>query len=482
MPGWNFDHSYITLPENLFSRVDIEKIPNPELILYNSALDAELGLHFTAEKNEILAAIFSGQQIPPGAHPIAQAYAGHQFGHFNILGDGRAILLGEHIAPDQKRYDIQFKGSGTTPYSRRGDGKATLSAMLREYLYSEAMHGLGIPTTRSLAVVKTGEEVIRQEIHEGAVLTRIASSHIRVGTFEYAGRLQEKETIQALFDYTIQRHFPHLKESVHPALAFLNEVMRLQISLIVEWMRVGFIHGVMNTDNMSIAGETIDYGPCSFMNAYHPDTVFSAIDTQGRYAYGNQPAIAQWNLACLAGALLKMIDDDQPRAIEKVKSILNEFPALYNEAWYAMMGRKTGLMNPDAYDKQLVDELLFIMKKHQADYTNTFCYLTEIPVPEHLFYQSEEFLSWKSKWEERIAIKTSKEERITVMKSVNPIYILRNYLVEEALDKFTANQDSDLFDQLLQRMKNPYYYDENDILLQEPPPNGDAQYLTFCNT
>ena len=482
MHGWNFDHSYITLPENLFSRVDIEKIPNPELILYNSALDAELGLHFTDEKNEILAALFSGQQIPAGAHPIAQAYAGHQFGHFNILGDGRAILLGEHIAPDQKRYDIQFKGSGTTPYSRRGDGKATLSAMLREYLYSEAMHGLGIPTTRSLAVVKTGEEVIRQEIHEGAVLTRIASSHIRVGTFEYAGRLQEKETIQALFDYTIQRHFPHLKESVHPALAFLNEVMRLQISLIVEWMRVGFIHGVMNTDNMSIAGETIDYGPCSFMNAYHPDTVFSAIDTQGRYAYGNQPAIAQWNLACLAGALLKLIDDDQPRAIEKAKFILNEFPALYNEAWYAMMGRKTGLMNPDAYDKQLVDELLFIMKKHQADYTNTFCYLTEIPVPEYLFYHSEEFLSWKSKWEERITIKTSAEEKITAMKSVNPIYIPRNYLVEEALDKFTANQDSDLFDQLLQRMKNPYLYYEKDILLQEPPPNGDAQYLTFCNT
>jgi uncharacterized protein YdiU (UPF0061 family) len=482
MSGFQFNHSYITLPENLFSRVDIEKIPTPELILYNSALDTEISLHFADEKNEVLAALFSGQQIPEGAYPIAQAYAGHQFGHFNILGDGRAILLGEHIAPNQKRYDIQFKGSGITPYSRRGDGKATLSAMLREYLYSEAMHGLGIPTTRSLAVVKTGEDVIRQEIHAGAVLTRIASSHIRVGTFEYAGRLQEKETIQALFDYTIQRHFPHLKESVHPALAFLNEVMRLQISLIVEWMRVGFIHGVMNTDNMSIAGETIDYGPCSFMNAYHPDTVFSAIDTQGRYAYGNQPAIAQWNLACLAGALLKLIDDDQPRAIEKAKSILNEFPALYNEAWYAMMGRKTGLINPDSSDQKLIDELLEIMKMHQADYTNMFAYLMHIPVPDHKVYQNEEFLVWQSTWQKNISRREKTESIQSAMRQANPIYILRNYLVEEALDAYTQHQDNTRFNQLLQRMQDPYCYNEKDKGLQQPPVNGDTHYQTYCNT
>jgi uncharacterized protein YdiU (UPF0061 family) len=482
MPGWNFNHSYITLPENLFSRVQIQKVSKPELVLYNAFLDKILGLGFSDLDNDSLAKIFSGQQIPADAYPIAQAYAGHQFGHFNQLGDGRAVLLGEHIAPNEKRYDIQFKGSGITPYSRRGDGQATLSAMLREYLYSEAMHGLGIATTRSLAVVKTGEHVIRQELHEGAVLTRIAASHIRVGTFEYAAHLQGKDTLKALFDYTIQRHFPHLKDAENAALAFLDEVMRGQIALIVEWMRVGFIHGVMNTDNMSIAGETIDYGPCAFMNVYDPATVFSSIDTNGRYAFGNQPSIAHWNLGCLASALLSLIDDNTDAAVEKAKELLQKFTQQLKHAWYQMMGRKTGLINPDESDINMIDALLAIMKKHQADYTNTFCYLMEIPVPDHSFYHQEEWILWKTKWQERIVEKNDPEKTKAAMKAANPIYIPRNYLVEEALDNFTTKQNSDLFDQLLQRMKKPYQYDEKDHPFQEPPINGDRHYQTFCNT
>ncbi len=482
MSGFNFDHSYITLPENLFSRVQPQAITRAELYQYNTSLDAEMGLAYVNEKKEVLAAILSGQQIPADAYPIAQAYAGHQFGHFNQLGDGRAILLGEHIAPNQKRYDIQLKGSGITPYSRRGDGQATLSAMLREYLYSEAMHGLGIATTRSLAVVKTGESVIRQELHEGAILTRVAASHIRVGTFEYAAHLQGKDTLKALFDYTIQRHFPDLKEAGNPVLAFLDEVMKLQIALIVEWMRVGFIHGVMNTDNMSIAGETIDYGPCAFMNAYDPATVFSSIDTNGRYAFGNQPSIAHWNLGCLASALLSLIDDNQNRAVEKAKASLQTFPELFREAWYQMMGKKTGLIDPDNADKNMIDELLEIMKKYQADYTNTFCNLMEIPVPDHSFYHQDEWIVWRSKWQERITQKNETGKSKEYMKAANPVYIPRNYLVEEALDHFTSNQNRILFDQLMIRMKDPYHYDGKDIYLQHPPSNGDAHYQTFCNT
>ena len=482
MPGFKFDHSYISLPENLFCRAQPQKTGKPELILYNELLDKTLGLEFANERKEILAAIFSGQKIPEGAYPIAQAYAGHQFGHFNQLGDGRAILLGEHIGPDNKRYDIQFKGSGITPYSRRGDGQATLSAMLREYLYSEAMHGLGIATTRSLAVVKTGEEVVRQELNEGAILTRIASSHIRVGSFEYAAHLQGKDTLRALFDYTIERHFPHLKEKENPALALLGEVMQKQIALITEWMRVGFIHGVMNTDNASISGETIDYGPCAFMNAYDPSTVFSSIDTNGRYAFGNQPSIAHWNMGCLASALLMLIDDHQDTAIEKVKALLLTFPESFRKAYYHMLGRKTGLLNPDDAEKKLIDELLEMMKMHQADYTNMFAHLMNIPVPDHAVYQTQEFLTWKSKWQERITQKNETGEIKECMKAANPVYIPRNYLVEEALDHFTSNQNSTLFDQLLIRMKNPYDYDAKDYSLQQPPHNGDTHYQTFCNT
>ena len=484
MPGWNFDHSYITLPESLFSHVKLEKVAQPELVLYNQRLDAELGLHFADKKNEILADVFSGQLIPADAHPIAQAYAGHQFGYFNMLGDGRAILLGEHIAPNGKRYDIQFKGSGLTPYSRRGDGKATLSAMLREYLFSEAMHALGIRTTRSLAVVKTGEQVIRQDIHDGAVLTRIASSHIRVGTFEYAARLDGKETLQALFNYTIERHFSHLKGKDDLALALLNEVMHHQISLIVEWMRVGFIHGVMNTDNMSIAGETIDYGPCAFMNTYHPDTVFSSIDTQGRYAYGNQPYIAQWNLSCLAGALLKLVDEDQNVAIEKVKAILNDFPRLYNNAWYRIMGRKIGIEVMDESVMKLVDELLEWMKLTKADYTTTFLYLMETPLPKQAvsIYEEEKFRIWQKEWQEKVAVSGGLHHAQSIMRNLNPVYIARNYLVEAALDAAVYENNYRLFQSMIERLSTPYSFEEGYDEFFLLPERFDHNYKTFCGT
>jgi uncharacterized protein YdiU (UPF0061 family) len=482
MSGWNIDNSYSNLPERLFSHVHPQQIDNPSLVLYNQALGNELGLKVSLESNEILAELFSGKKLPPNSKPIAQAYAGHQFGHFNMLGDGRALLIGEQITPDNKRYDIQLKGSGLTPYSRRGDGQATLSAMLREYLYSEAMHGLGIATTRSLAVVKTGEEVVRQELHEGAILTRIASSHIRVGTFEYAAHLQGKDTLRALFDYTIERHYPHLKEKENPALALLTEVMQRQIALITEWMRVGFIHGVMNTDNVSIACETIDYGPCAFMNTYHPDTVFSSIDTKGRYAYGNQPSIAHWNIGCLASALITLIDDNQDTAVVKAKELLQTFPELFRKEWYQMLGRKTGLIDPDDTEKRMIDELLEIMKIHQADYTNLFAHLMNIPVPDHAVYQTQELLAWESKWRERIAERENAAIIETTMRKANPIYIPRNYVVEEALDAYAQHQDKTRFNQLLQRMQDPYSYNKKDSELQQPPSKGDTHYQTFCNT
>jgi uncharacterized protein YdiU (UPF0061 family) len=482
MSGWNIDNSYSNLPERLFSHVHPQQIDNPSLVLYNQALGNELGLKISRESNEILAELFSGKKLPPNSKPIAQAYAGHHFGHFNMLGDGRALLIGEQITPDNKRYDIQLKGSGLTPYSRRGDGQATLSAMLREYLYSEAMHGLGIATTRSLAVVKTGEEVVRQELHEGAILTRIASSHIRVGTFEYAAHLQGKDTLRALFDYTIERHYPHLKEKENPALALLTEVMQRQIALITEWMRVGFIHGVMNTDNVSIACETIDYGPCAFMNTYHPDTVFSSIDTKGRYAYGNQPSIAHWNIGCLASALITLIDDNQDTAVEKAKALLQTFPELFRKEWYQMLGRKTGLIDPDDTEKRMIDELLEIMKIHQADYTNLFAHLMNIPVPDHAVYQTQELLAWESKWRERIAERENAAIIETTMRKANPIYIPRNYVVEEALDAYAQHQDKTRFNQLLQRMQDPYSYNKKDSELQQPPSKGDTHYQTFCNT
>jgi uncharacterized protein YdiU (UPF0061 family) len=478
--SWNFDNSYTRLSSHFYSPVETEPTKEAKLILFNHHLAEKLNL---PNEEQINPAYLSANAFPPGSSPIAQAYAGHQFGHFNMLGDGRALLIGEQITPHGNRFDIQLKGSGPTPYSRRGDGRATLSAMLREYLYSEAMYGLGISTTRSLAVVKTGEQVIREDIHEGAVLARIAKSHLRVGTFEYAAHIRGEAALKELLDYTIDRHYPHLKEESNPALGLLNEVMNHQIALIVDWMRVGFIHGVMNTDNMSIAGETIDYGPCAFMNRYDPNTVFSSIDTAGRYAFGNQPAIAQWNLGCLASALLSAIDPIKEKAIEIAKEKLAMFPKRFDDRWCQMMARKIGFSQSDEATNRLIHSLLDIMKTEQGDYTNVFSHLMDVPVPDDTIYHSEIFIKWKEKHKqlmnERSLLKT---DLIEIMRKENPIYIPKNYLVEDALERFVQQQDDTLFHALITLMKNPYTFKEENRNFQLPPSCGDADYKTFCNT
>ena len=341
--GWRFDHSYARLPEVMFARAAPARARAPKLVLFNHALARSLGLDATAADPQALAATFSGTTLPEGSLPIAQAYAGHQFGHFAMLGDGRALLVGEHLCPDGQRVDIQFKGSGPTPFSRRGDGRAALGPMLREYVISEAMHALGIPTTRSLAVVATGEAVFRETLLDGAVLTRVAGSHLRVGTFEYVAARNEPELLAALTDYTIARHYPECAAAERPALALLEAVIDRQAALIVEWLRVGFIHGVMNTDNMSLCGETIDYGPCAFLERYDPGTAFSSIDHAKRYAFNNQPSIAQWNLARFAEALLPAIDSDPDQALALAEAAINRFADLYRARQVDMMRNKLGL-------------------------------------------------------------------------------------------------------------------------------------------
>ena len=328
---WNFQNSYVELPAKLYIKQLPVSVKNPQIIYYNMSLAKELGLEFLSEEKVAVAEYLSGNKIPEGATPISQAYAGHQFGHFTMLGDGRAVLLGEQINQNNQRYDIQLKGSGQTPYSRSGDGRATLSSMLREYIISESIHHLGIPTTRSLAVIQTGEKVYRETVNDGAVLTRIASSHIRVGTFEYVINSCSKEDLEIFIKYVIDRHYPEISDTDNPSLGLLKVVMHKQIDLIVHWIRVGFIHGVMNTDNMSIAGETMDYGPCAFMNTYNPKTVFSSIDINGRYAFGNQSTIAHWNLTVFASTLLPLISKNKEKAIQLANDILNKFHEEYSK-------------------------------------------------------------------------------------------------------------------------------------------------------
>ena len=323
--NWNFDNSYSKLPNTFKENISPVSVKNPKLIILNEALASDLGLNFDNIDKKILSNLFSGNNLPKGSKPIAQAYAGHQFGHFTMLGDGRAILIGEHLTNKNSRYDIQLKGSGKTAFSRNGDGRAALGPMLREYIISEAMYGLNIPTTRSLAVVKTGEEVFREIPLIGAILTRIALSHIRVGTFQYIAARQKKGELETLLDYVIHRHYPNIEDSKNKAIELLKVVLDKQIDLVVNWMRVGFIHGVMNTDNMSISGETIDYGPCAFMDTYDPKTVFSSIDEMGRYAYCNQPIITKWNLSRFAECLIPLIDKDKAKSIKLATKVINEF-------------------------------------------------------------------------------------------------------------------------------------------------------------
>ena len=480
--GWHFDNTYSRLPKVMSSQLTPIPVENPKLTIFNHGFSKELGLDFSSLNNNQIASIFSGNLLPKESKCIAQAYAGHQFGYFTMLGDGRAILIGEHLSKNNKRFDIQFKGSGKTPYSRNGDGRAALGPMLREYIVSEAMHSLGIPTTRSLAVVKTGENVIRETPLPGAILTRVAASHIRVGTFQYVTATEDEKNLKTLFDYTIDRHYPKIKDSKTPAIDLLKIVMEKQIKLVVDWMRVGFIHGVMNTDNMTISGETIDYGPCAFMDAYDPETVFSSIDHNGRYAYFNQPGITKWNLARFAETLLPLIDKNKDKAIKIVTEIINNFGEIYKKNWLEMMRKKLGLIGEKNNDEKLINDLLSLLHEQKADYTNTFCSLMNEDVQNDKIFNNKEFIDWHQKWKECLAKNNnSTEESLKLMRSVNPIVIPRNHKVEEVLE--AANKDDlNPFHDFLKVLEKPY---ENQIKTnnyQSPAPPSEKKYQTFCGT
>lgn len=478
--GWNFDNSYTRLPGKLFVRQNAASHDTPSLAILNHGLAARLGLDAQQLSNGEALSVFSGNAMPEGAEPIAQAYAGHQFGGFTMLGDGRAVLLGEQMAPDGARFDIQLKGSGRTPFSRRGDGKAALGPMLREYLISEAMHALGIPTTRSLAVVKTGEPVMRDEVLPGAVLTRVAASHIRVGTFQYAAAIDDSEVLKSLADYTLQRHYPELRETDNPYLALLNAVAEKQAALVAQWMHVGFIHGVMNTDNMAIAGETIDYGPCAFMDTYDNDTVFSSIDSQGRYAYGNQPPIAQWNLARFAETLLTLIHDETEQAVKLAEEVIYAFPAKYEKAWLSGMRRKLGLLDEAPEDAALAGDLLSVMQTHGLDFTNTFRLLaTEQAMP----FDIPALQIWLERWQSRLNSQPApREQALAAMRTANPAVIPRNHQVEAALAAAVRQNDMQPFEKLLAVLARPYEETPENEAFRAPAPASERFYQTFCGT
>ena len=478
--GWHFDNTYSKLSNTFKENIKPTPVHDPELVILNEELASTLNLDFSKTDKKKLAEIFSGNSIPEETNTIAQAYAGHQFGHFTMLGDGRAVLLGEHLVNNDNRFDIQFKGSGRTSFSRGGDGRAALGPMLREYIISEAIHSLNIPTTRSLAVVKTGEKVVRENLLQGAILTRVASSHLRVGTFQYIAATQNIENLNTLVDYTINRHYPEIKTSNSKALDLLNLVMEKQCQLVINWMRVGFIHGVMNTDNMAISGETIDYGPCAFMDHYDPKTVFSSIDKFGRYAFSNQPPITKWNLARFAECLIPLIDKNEDTAIKLATDLIDNFQNIYEDKWLNMMRDKLGLFGEDKNDKKLINDLFNWMEKNKADYTNTFCNLMDINSDE--IYKNNDFIDWKNEWKKRSELNNStKEKQSKLMKSNNPIIIPRNHKVEEALAE--ADKGSlDKMKKLLAILKNPYDNQNNIEEYQTPAPSSNEKYQTFCGT
>lgn len=480
--GFNFDNSYARLPEFLFSLLDPTSVPAPKTVLVNDKLAEFLGLSAQALRSETGAAILAGTTTPPGGLHLAQAYAGHQFSYFTMLGDGRAVLLGEQITPAGQRYDLQLKGSGRTPYSRGGDGKATLGPMLREYIISEAMHGLRIPTTRSLAVVTTGEMVQRESLLPGAVLARVASSHLRVGTFQYAAARGEQKELRLLADYAIERHYANTSRVANKYVAFYREVIRAQAALIAQWMLVGFIHGVMNTDNMTISGETIDYGPCAFMDTFDPATVFSSIDHYGRYAYANQPKIAAWNLARLAETLLPLFDEDPEKARGIAENELKTFSAQYDEYFLNGMRNKLGLTDARDEDKTLVRDLLQLMYENKADYTNTFLDLTFKRFDQSDLCRSEGFAEWKTRWEQRLdADPATWEESQERMEQSNPAVIPRNHRVEEALRAAVQGGDYSPLNRLLQVLENPFAHSPEQVEFATADPGG-LPYRTFCGT
>ncbi|PRO67088.1 protein adenylyltransferase SelO [Alkalicoccus urumqiensis] len=477
--GWNLASTYTQLRSFFYTEAAPQEVPAPEMVLWNRSLARELGLDENALFHE--PALFAGAAFPSGAVPISQAYAGHQFGNFTMLGDGRAVLLGEQQTPEGQLVDIQLKGSGRTAYSRSGDGRAGLGPMLREYVISEAMHALGIPTSRSLAVAKTGEPVYREKPLEGAVLTRTASSHLRVGTFQYARAAGSIEDVEQLADYAIKRHDPEAGEAPNPYLAFLRGVIQRQAALTASWQLTGFIHGVMNTDNMTISGETIDYGPCAFMDTYDPETVFSSIDTGGRYAYKNQPYIAAWNLSRLAEAILPLLDDDEEAALNQAQKEITAFTPLYQQYWRDGMSAKLGLASSHPGDDKLFEDLLAVMEAEKADFTNTFRALALDPEEDELLGGT--FSDWHLRWEERLQSEgTTPAAASQRMRQVNPAVIPRNHLVEEALAAAVDQGDMGPFHELLQVLSNPYADIDPDSRFCRPAPASAFPFRTYCGT
>tara|TARA_B100000678_G_scaffold250485_1_gene225347 strand:- start:1504 stop:2991 length:1488 start_codon:yes stop_codon:yes gene_type:complete len=486
----NFDNSYARLPKSFFECIKPTPVKEPKLVRFNKLLANEIGLN-VIEDNDILSDIFSGNIVPEGSEPIALVYAGHQFGYFvPQLGDGRAILLGEIVNNGGCRFDIQLKGSGQTSYSRSGDGRAPLGAVIREYIISEAMHSLNIPTTRSLAIIVTGELVSRETLLPGGILTRIASSHLRVGTFEYFAASDNQENLQLLADYSINRHFPNIKKSNLRYQTFLESVCDRQAALIAKWMHVGFVHGVMNSDNASISGETIDYGPCAFMDSYDPATVFSSIDHHGRYAYGNQPNIAQWNIACLGECLLPLIHPDRNKAIGIAEEILDSFQDKFRKYWLSGMYKKIGLTQNEPEDINLLEQLLELMKENKTDYTLTFRYLSDAIENdtgnsnfEKQFLSQNKISEWLVSWRKRLKIQSASFKKIKMsMQKENPAFIPRNHRIEKAIYEAVDNNDYSYMDHLILLLNKPYQDQPNNSEYMHPPEKPDHNYQTFCGT
>ena len=489
MPEINFDNSFAQSLEGFYVPCKAAYFSAPELLLFNRSLAKELALDPVTLESDAGTAIFSGQTVPEGAKPLAQVYAGHQFGHLSPqLGDGRALLLGEILDKQGHRRDMQLKGSGPTPFSRNGDGLAALGPVLREYLMGEAMHALGIPTTRALAAVATGDNVYRETALPGAILTRIATSHIRVGTFEYFAAQNEQAKVKKLADYAIDRHYPHNRQEANPYLAFFEDVLRAQAKLIASWMNIGFIHGVMNTDNMTISGETIDYGPCAFMDTFNPETCFSSIDTQGRYAFEQQPPIGQWNLTRLAETLLPLIDEVQEKAIEILTETLNSYPEFYQKAWLTRAAAKIGLSSPTNEDHKLISSFFSLMLSDSADFTQVFRRLSdvlrgnELPV-QFLFKNQLELSKWLAKWRSRLEQENgSAADLADEIDLINPIYIPRNHKVEQALDVAVKDGDLEPFRRLLELVSSPFEEIEGMEVYAHPAPESPVRYQTFCGT
>ncbi len=504
-----FDNSYARLPEDFYSKTNPTPVERPELIKFNTKLAEELGLTSINPDGLNALQVFAGNEIAQGSEPISMAYAGHQFGGFSPrLGDGRAVLLGEVIAPDETRYDFQLKGSGHTPWSRGGDGRSALGPVLREYLVSEAMAKLGVPTTRALAAVTTGEEVARNTLVPGGILTRIAKGFVRVGTFQYFSSQGNQEAIKQLADYEIDRHYPDAKNADNPYVAFFESVVDAQAKLIAKWMSLGFIHGVMNTDNMSIAGETIDYGPCAFMDEFSHNRLYSSIDHQARYAYGNQPKIGQWNLVRLAETLLplfldkefinKEIDetreatDEEAQAVVKIaEDILSRYSDLYHQYWLENMSKKLGLSEEHEGDKELVNDLLNIMESNQADFTLTFFYLSQVGQLEQAralfakpdFPSTESFDEWVVKWQKRLQQESSNEKKYSaIMQTVNPVYIPRNHQIEAAIRAAEDHNDFSVFHTLHKVLEKPFELQAGKEVYMLPPEPEEVVHQTFCGT